>query len=332
MRNRRRARDDDRDARATSRGLRSGPRLRYWSRARGLWGSSCTFRPTVQGVARVADCLVITADRPQGTHRFEADMVVHGAGRVPAIDDSIWNGVACYGKRGVRVNEYLQSISNPAVYAAGDAADSGPMLTPVADHEGRIVATNLFEGNTPDRVPARAERRLHSAAARLRGTSGSRGPGAGTALHDELRANRRLVPITTSRWRCSAHKVLVEEESGRIIGAHLLGPNSEGSLTCSRGHAVRHARRRSEGADLRLPNTRIRPGLYGLITQPDTAHGGTRVTGLNVRRADGHRAGGTRGEWPRRPGAPRASLSVCGADGSHGVANGAGARIENISQ
>jgi glutathione reductase (NADPH) len=27
--------------------------------------------------------------------------------------------------------------------------------------------------------------------------------------------------------RCSAHKVLVEEESGRILGAHLLGPNSE---------------------------------------------------------------------------------------------------------
>jgi hypothetical protein len=45
-------------------------------------------------------------------------------------------------------NEYLQTISNPAVYAAGDAADNGPMLTPVAGHVGRIVATNLLEGNT----------------------------------------------------------------------------------------------------------------------------------------------------------------------------------------
>jgi glutathione reductase (NADPH) len=47
-------------------------------------------------------------------------MVVHGAGRVPEIDDlDLERGGVDYGKRGVRVNEYLQSISNPAVYAAG---------------------------------------------------------------------------------------------------------------------------------------------------------------------------------------------------------------------
>ena len=155
----------------------------------------------VQGVARVADCLVITADRPQGTHRFEADMVVHGAGRVPEIDDlDLERGGVDYGKRGVRVNEYLQSISNPAVYAAGDAADSGPMLTPVAEPRRTDCRNQSTRGeHAPNRVPARAERRLHSAAARLRGTAGSRGPGAGTALHDELRPNRRLVLITTSR-------------------------------------------------------------------------------------------------------------------------------------
>jgi glutathione reductase (NADPH) len=64
---------------------------------------------------------------------FEADLVVHGAGRVPEIDDL---NLAAAGvqteERGVSVNEYLQSISNPAVYAAGDAAASGlPPLTPI---------------------------------------------------------------------------------------------------------------------------------------------------------------------------------------------------------
>lgn len=53
-------------------------------------------------------------------------MVVRGAGRVPEIDDlDLERGGVEYGRRGVRVNEYLQSISNPAVYAAGDAADRG---------------------------------------------------------------------------------------------------------------------------------------------------------------------------------------------------------------
>ena len=53
-------------------------------------------------------------------------MAVHGAGRVPEIDDLDLDtaGIA-YEKRGVTVNDYLQSVSNPAVYAAGDAAASG---------------------------------------------------------------------------------------------------------------------------------------------------------------------------------------------------------------
>ena len=51
-------------------------------------------------------------------------MVVHGAGRVPEIDDLDLETavVERENKNGIRVNEYLQSVSNPAVYAAGDAA------------------------------------------------------------------------------------------------------------------------------------------------------------------------------------------------------------------
>jgi glutathione reductase (NADPH) len=46
------------------------------------------------------------------------------------------------------VNEFLQSVSNPAVYAAGDAAaNGGPRLTPVSGHDSRVVAANLLEGN-----------------------------------------------------------------------------------------------------------------------------------------------------------------------------------------
>ena len=41
-------------------------------------------------------------------------------------------------RRGVTVNDYLQSVSHPAVYAAGDAAASGPPLTPTAAHDGEV--------------------------------------------------------------------------------------------------------------------------------------------------------------------------------------------------
>jgi glutathione reductase (NADPH) len=83
-------------------------------------------------------------------HEFEADLVVHGAGRVPEIDDMhlAEAGIDWDPLRGVIVNEYLQSVSNPAVYAAGDAAaTAGAPLTPVASYEGKIVPENLVGGN-----------------------------------------------------------------------------------------------------------------------------------------------------------------------------------------
>ena len=94
-------------------------------------------------------------DTTHGT-TFEADMVVHGAGRVPDIEDLRLDiaGVEAADKKkgnsssGIKVNEYLQSISNPSVYAAGDAAASGGLpLTPIATYEGEIVATNLHDSN-----------------------------------------------------------------------------------------------------------------------------------------------------------------------------------------
>lgn len=79
----------------------------------------------------------------------KADLVVHGAGRVPEIDDlGLEEANVEHGPRGVAVNDFLQSVSNPAVYAAGDAAESaGLPLTPVAAYEGSIVAANILEGN-----------------------------------------------------------------------------------------------------------------------------------------------------------------------------------------
>src|SRR5207253_9353868 len=41
----------------------------------------------------------------------------------------------------------LQSVSNPLVYAAGDAAGQGPPLTPVSSHDAKVVATNILEGD-----------------------------------------------------------------------------------------------------------------------------------------------------------------------------------------
>jgi glutathione reductase (NADPH) len=155
----------------------------------------------------------------------DADLVVHGAGRVPEIDDLALDAAGVErAANGIAVNEYLQSISNIAVYAAGDAAGTGaPKLTPMASMDGHVVATNMLEGNRkkPDytevpsavfTVPPLASVGLLEKAATLQGLAFD--------VHHE----------DTSSWYASrrvgmkhtASKVLVEKVTGRILGAHVL--------------------------------------------------------------------------------------------------------------
>jgi glutathione reductase (NADPH) len=183
-----------------------------------------------EGIESASGCLVVSASTGSDKQSFEAEMVVHGAGRVAEIDDlDLAAAGVKWDERGVKVNEYLQSISNPAVYAAGDAAASGgPPLTPVAGYEGQIVAANLLEGNhrKPNylgvptvafTVPSLASVGLQERTAREQ------------ALRFKMKhqntsgwySSRRVGEIS------SAFKVLVEEESDRILGAHLLGPHAE---------------------------------------------------------------------------------------------------------
>ena len=163
----------------------------------------------------------------------DSDRVVHGAGRVPDIAElSLDAGGIRASPAGIEVNRYLQSVSNPMVWAAGDcAATDGPALTPVAAYEGRIVATNLLDGAhvTPD----------YRAIPSVVFTSP---PLAGVGLLEE-EAREQALDFNvnhedTSLWNSSrragakfaAFKVLVENRTGRILGAHLLGPHADETI------------------------------------------------------------------------------------------------------
>ena len=105
-------------------------------------------------------------------------MVVHAAGRVPEIDDLNIDAAGVeWDERGAKGNEFLQSVLNPSVYAAGDAAASGgPQLTPVASHDSRIVATNLLKGNhRKPQLPRRSDSGLYHSSPSHCGTRRTRG-------------------------------------------------------------------------------------------------------------------------------------------------------------
>ena len=103
----------------------------------------------VQAIEQTDGGLKIRASTDGQERAFEANLAVHGGGRVPEIDDlALEEAGVEREKRGVRVNEYLQSVSNPSAHAAGDAAATGGApLTPVAAYEAHVVAANLLEGN-----------------------------------------------------------------------------------------------------------------------------------------------------------------------------------------
>lgn len=167
-----------------------------------------------------------------GTERrtVAADRVVHAAGRSPNLEglDLDAAGVERDARGRLHLNAHLQSVSNPAVYAAGDAAARGPALTPAAAHDGAVVADNLLHGarRVPDysvvpsvvfTVPPLASVGLTEAAARERGMRFKRKQAASSDWYAARRVNEEA----------AGFKVLVDEDTDQVLGAHLLGPHAD---------------------------------------------------------------------------------------------------------
>lgn len=174
--------------------------------------------------------LTVNTATDSKTESFEAEMVVHAAGRAPEIADlNLAAAKVEFDRRGIKVNSFLQSVSNPAVYAAGDCADSGGLPeTPFADYEGSLAARNLLEGNK------------HETDFRGMATVVFTIPPLARVGLTEEEARKKKVVVDvkqgdTSGWysarrvaeTASAYKVLVDKNSGRIVGAHLLGPEAD---------------------------------------------------------------------------------------------------------
>jgi glutathione reductase (NADPH) len=187
----------------------------------------------VEAIEKERDHFLVHGLQKGAKQQFEADLVVHGAGRVPEIEDlDLEKAGVEYQKRGVSVNQYLQSVSNTGVYAAGDAAASGgPPLTPVASMEGKIAAANLLEGNrhkpnytgVPTAVftiPPLAAVGWREDGANAQGLKFKVNYGDTSGWYSSRRVGMKH----------SGYKVLVEDESNRILGAHLLGIHAEETI------------------------------------------------------------------------------------------------------
>ena len=171
----------------------------------------------------------------------DADLVVHAAGRAPALERLNLAAANVETQDGrLSLNDHLQSVTNRAIYAAGDAAQMGPPLTPVSSHDAKVVAANLIDGNRhrPDyrgvpsvafTLPPIAAVGMSEQQARQ---SGLRYRVKSERASDWYTARRVAEPVY-------GYKTMVEEESGRILGAHLVGPHADEVINLF-GLAIRH--------------------------------------------------------------------------------------------
>lgn len=183
----------------------------------------------VVGVERTTDGFRAEVRSEKGRYEVEADLVVHAAGRIPdiaALDLDAAEVAVADGR--LRLNAQLQSVSNPRIYAAGDAAAAGPPLTPVSSQDGKVAADNMLAKGprTPDyqgvpsvvfTVPPLAAVGMSEEAARAQG--------------GEIEVRSRFTPDWFTARRLAepiyGHKTIVEAGTGKILGAHLVGPNAE---------------------------------------------------------------------------------------------------------
>jgi len=182
---------------------------------------------TITAIEKSESGYQVGVERSGQPETLEFDLVVHGAGRTPELSSLALDAAGVeWDEHGVHVAAHLQSTTNPAVYAAGDSANTpGMPLTPVAVFEGKVAASNMLKATTtlPDyagvptavfTIPELARVGMLEREARDQGIDVD-------VRHSDTSgwySNYRIGETT------AAAKILVARGSDRIVGAHLLGP------------------------------------------------------------------------------------------------------------
>lgn len=165
----------------------------------------------------------------EGETVSKTDLVVHGAGRVPQIDDLNLDKAGVDTERGgVTVNDELQTTQSH-VYAAGDcAASPGYPLTPIATIEGQTVTHNLLHDDKtkPDytgtattlfSIPPVASVGMQESQVEEKGYEYSVNEGDSGSWFSSQR-----IGVDHGRY-----KIMIDDATDEILGAHLIGHHAE---------------------------------------------------------------------------------------------------------
>lgn len=187
-------------------------------------GVEFIFDADITSVEKLRKNFRLTYEKKEKSYEITTELVVNTAGRVPSISNlDLEKGSIEYSEKGVEVNSYLQSKSNPNVYACGDVANASLPLTPLSGLQGYIVATNILNPKSKEfqypLVPSSVFTQPNISSVGL--------------TEEEAKNTYKDVKVyqgSVSGWFNAkkqkedtyAYKILVNNRTMKIVGAHLL--------------------------------------------------------------------------------------------------------------
>ena len=177
----------------------------------------------LQSVSRKGSVLLVKAG--QGRVNITADIVVHGAGRIPDVEGlNLDRANIDVSSKGIKVDRFMQCPGNPKFFAAGDVTDTSYALTPTGDLEGRVAAANI--------INPRSQACDYKGVPRVVYTSP---PLCAVGLLEEearsMGLTLQIIHEDMSGWfswsgagqKHAQCKILIDQNREVIIGAHMLG-------------------------------------------------------------------------------------------------------------
>jgi glutathione reductase (NADPH) len=182
-------------------------------------------------VTRIGSDKTVESDIGGRTEKFSADQVLLATGRPSNVAPLNPHAAKIdLDHSAVKVNEYLQSVSAPHIYAVGDSAGKRQQ-SPVAWYEGPIAAHNAIKGN---------ERKVDFS---VFPTAIFTIPAVGQVGLTEVEALNRGIKAKTTKLPYEYNpaagvrnetegmvKVVYEEGTERILGVHVIGAHAEDTI------------------------------------------------------------------------------------------------------
>ncbi len=195
-------------------------------------GITFIFNAEVNSVEKLKKNMKLNYTLKGKSHSHTSGKIFNTAGRVPSTEIlELSNANIKSDSTGVLVDDFLQSVSNPNVFACGDVSSKSLPLTPLSGLQGYIVGNNIIKSNSKKfDVPCIPSTVFTN-------------PSLSSVGYSEEEALKRYKNVKiykedASNWYNAkkennpmyAYKILVNERTDEIVGAHLLSSQANETI------------------------------------------------------------------------------------------------------